>query len=291
LDGVDGIDKDAGYDVSYQKVVDINRTLSPLKTEANLTITPAIAENPSGHDTYQWFKDGVAISGATSRVYTKENITLDDAGVYTYEVKNSVIKELTLKSHKKGEGFFLEVTDIRAEVIEDIAGNADGKPATAEQINAIKGVSGAIDGVDYSSAFEAGTYEDRKNPTAQEIQAVIDGLNNIMNYVDDNSNAEPSVENYKAIGVTDVDSSNLEAINKAIAEATSKDDVNTPKKIQAIVDITNNVKKAVEAAEGEKSLTNSDLQTVGVDSNLSSAELKELNEELDRAKRRVKRVK
>ena len=64
-----------------------------------------------------------------------------------------------------------------AEVVEDIAGNQDGTPATAEQINAIAGVSGAIDGVDYSAALKDGTYTDSTKPTATEIQAVIDAKN------------------------------------------------------------------------------------------------------------------
>ncbi len=64
--------------------------------------------------------------------------------------------------------------DSYLEVVEDIAGNANGTAATAAQINAIDGVSGAIDGVDYATALAAGTYTDPANPTAAEIQAVID---------------------------------------------------------------------------------------------------------------------
>ena len=63
------------------------------------------------------------------------------------------------------------------EVLEDIAGNANGTPATAEQINSIPGVDGAVEGVDYSVALAAGAYADPENPTADEIQAVIDDVN------------------------------------------------------------------------------------------------------------------
>ncbi|MBT8348840.1 MAG: hypothetical protein HKP62_05295, partial [Sulfurovum sp.] len=63
-----------------------------------------------------------------------------------------------------------------SEIVEDIAGNDNGIAATAEQINSIDGVDGALDGVDYSDAFEAGEYEDPTQPNAEEIQAVIDGF-------------------------------------------------------------------------------------------------------------------
>lgn len=40
--------------------------------------------------TYQWKKDGVAISGATSSSYSKSNVTADDTGTYSLVVTNSV---------------------------------------------------------------------------------------------------------------------------------------------------------------------------------------------------------
>ena len=71
----------------------------------------------------------------------------------------------------------IENTPASQEVFEDIAGNANSTPATAAQINSINGVSGAIDGVDYSTALANGTYADPSNPTPAEIQAVIDAHN------------------------------------------------------------------------------------------------------------------
>ena len=62
-------------------------------------------------------------------------------------------------------------------VIEDIAGNADGTPATAAEINSIPSVSGAVNGTDYVAALAAGTYADSANPTATEIQTVVDTEN------------------------------------------------------------------------------------------------------------------
>lgn len=63
------------------------------------------------------------------------------------------------------------------EVVEDIAGNANGVAVTADQLNAIDGVSGAIESVDYATALAAGTFADPSNPTAEEIQAVVDEAN------------------------------------------------------------------------------------------------------------------
>ena len=73
---------------------------------------------------------------------------------------------------------FRDATTPLGVVTEDIAGNADGIPATAAEINAIAGVSGAIDGVDYSIAFANGTYVSSTNPTAAEIQTVVNAVNN-----------------------------------------------------------------------------------------------------------------
>ena len=50
---------------------------------------------------------------------------------------------------------------VRAIIVEDIAGNADGVAATAEDINSVAGVSGARDGVDYLYMLAAGVYADR----------------------------------------------------------------------------------------------------------------------------------
>ena len=68
-----------------------------------------------------------------------------------------------------------------AEVIEDIAGNNNGESATAAQINAIANVTGAISGneLEYANAFRNASFVDRDNPSAAEIQAVIDDVNNV----------------------------------------------------------------------------------------------------------------
>ncbi len=63
------------------------------------------------------------------------------------------------------------------EVVEDIAGNSNGINTTANQLNSITGVSGAIEGVNYTTALDNGTFVDENNPTALEIQTIIDQVN------------------------------------------------------------------------------------------------------------------
>ena len=67
--------------------------------------------------------------------------------------------------------------DAMAAIVEDIAGNADGTPATVDQLNLIPGVSRACCGNDYSTALAAGSFAKPGEPTAEEIQRVIDDAN------------------------------------------------------------------------------------------------------------------
>ena len=60
-----------------------------------------------------------------------------------------------------------------AAVAKDISGSSGNTPASASQINTITGVSGAIDGTDYSAAFSAGLFQDSDNPTPAEIQVLL----------------------------------------------------------------------------------------------------------------------
>ncbi|WP_039990592.1 hypothetical protein, partial [Vibrio azureus] len=56
-----------------------------------------------------------------------------------------------------------------------------GSTITAEELNAIEGVSGADAANEslYADALANGTYADSSNPTAEEIQAVIDSVNSL----------------------------------------------------------------------------------------------------------------
>jgi hypothetical protein len=73
------------------------------------------------------------------------------------------------------------------EVIDDILGNANGENVTANQLNRISGVSRAIEGVNYTTALDNGTFVDENNPTASEIQAIIDQVNETLTLSDINT--------------------------------------------------------------------------------------------------------
>jgi hypothetical protein len=66
------------------------------------------------------------------------------------------------------------------EVIDDIKGNMNGINVTASQLNNINGLSGAIDGVNYTTALDNGTFVDENNPTVSEIQIIIDAVNSSL---------------------------------------------------------------------------------------------------------------
>ncbi|WP_282162860.1 leucine-rich repeat domain-containing protein [Ulvibacterium marinum] len=78
---------------SPQAKVDSEETLSVPENES-ITLTTTSLSSPN--NSYQWFKDGVAIPGATAKDYEIENATPDDAGTYYFEATNSVVTGLTL---------------------------------------------------------------------------------------------------------------------------------------------------------------------------------------------------
>ncbi len=65
------------------------------------------------------------------------------------------------------------------EILEDIAGNENGKPVSYQQLNSITGLSGAIPGVNYATALAQGDFVNPAKPTQLEIQKVIDDANQV----------------------------------------------------------------------------------------------------------------
>jgi hypothetical protein len=70
------------------------------------------------------------------------------------------------------------------ELLDDIQGNINGINVTAEQLNNINGVSGAINNVDYTTALQNGVYVNPNNPTPEEIQVIIDTVNDSLSLVE-----------------------------------------------------------------------------------------------------------
>jgi hypothetical protein len=79
--------------------------------------------------------------------------------------------------------------------------------------------------------------------TTSKIQAIVDKViaaQVIKNYADDNNNTTPSTTNYVNAGVSDVNSTNLDAINDAI-DGKAGAQADTPSEIQAVVDGYNKI--------------------------------------------------
>ena len=115
------------YIYSPQAVVDLNRSETVVEG-SNLTITPQLANN--ANDTYQWFLNSNPIPGpaGTQRIYSKIAASAD-AGNYTYDVNNTIISDLTLKSHNTGDAItvtvtpFVPVSEPPVSMVFDIDGN------------------------------------------------------------------------------------------------------------------------------------------------------------------------
>ncbi len=69
----------------------ITITVAPLGTSVAIggTINLSVTATGPGTFSYQWYKDGVAISGATSSTYTKTNAQASDSGSYTVRITST----------------------------------------------------------------------------------------------------------------------------------------------------------------------------------------------------------
>ncbi|SEC56912.1 Leucine-rich repeat (LRR) protein [Tenacibaculum sp. MAR_2009_124] len=76
----------AKVDVVEEKVVQSGRSITLSSTDLT-----------SSNNSYQWFKNGVAISGATSKDLVLNNVQESAAGVYHFTATNSVVTGLTLE--------------------------------------------------------------------------------------------------------------------------------------------------------------------------------------------------
>nr|WP_299384833.1 immunoglobulin domain-containing protein [Allomuricauda sp.] len=116
------------YFIDPQSKVDEVESLS---VDENGSITLTSTDLTSANNSYQWYKDDVAISGATSKDYVISNASASDAGVYHLEATNSIVTGLTLTRN-----------DITLNVNADTCGvSATEKQALLDLYNSTNGAS------------------------------------------------------------------------------------------------------------------------------------------------------
>ena len=66
----------------------VTQPQSPVNLNVGGTLTLSVTATGTGPITYQWTKGGINISGATSAVYTKNDVQVSDSGTYAVKVTN-----------------------------------------------------------------------------------------------------------------------------------------------------------------------------------------------------------
>ena len=244
IDGVSGAVSTADYTAELQNgtyVDSSNPTAAEIQTVIDVVnalaeVVEDIAGNTNGTAataTQINLIDGV--SGAVeARDYTAglENGTYVDSANPTAAEIQAVVDAVNAS-----------VDEAYAEVVEDIAGNTNGTAATATQINLIDGVSGAVSTADYTAELQNGTYVDSSNPTAAEIQTVIDVVNALAEVVEDIAgNTNGTAATATQINLIDGVSGAVEArdYTAGLENGTYVDSANpTAAEIQAVVDAVN----------------------------------------------------
>ncbi len=83
------------YAYSPQAKTDLEETKIVTVGNPNpITLTTQLS---SDNNSYQWFKDGIAIEDATEKNYTIENATEADSGIYHFTATNSIVTGLILE--------------------------------------------------------------------------------------------------------------------------------------------------------------------------------------------------
>ena len=83
------------YNYSPQaKIGKVETIVKNLGEECRISVSVGGTSNK-----YQWFKDGIPISGATSAEYVIPSVTISDAANYACKITNTVATELTLSSN------------------------------------------------------------------------------------------------------------------------------------------------------------------------------------------------
>jgi Leucine-rich repeat (LRR) protein len=89
----------AGFTYSPQAKIDIKENITIEKGEF---LEMGINYNyVSPDDKFQWYKNGIAISGATGISYERNNANTNDSGIYYFKITNPNVPGLTLQSFNK----------------------------------------------------------------------------------------------------------------------------------------------------------------------------------------------
>ncbi|AUI88700.1 hypothetical protein BS333_20660 [Vibrio azureus] len=201
-----------------------------------------------------------SVSGVTSGTVTGSTITADELnaieGVSGADAANESLYADALANGTYADSSSPTAEEIQA-VIDSVnsletvsgvtSGTVTGSTITADELNAIEGVSGAEAANEslYADALANGTYADSSNPTAEEIQAVIDSVNSLETVSGVTSGTVTGVtitaDELNAIeGVSGADAANESLYADALANGTYADSSNpTPEEIQAVVDAVN----------------------------------------------------
>ncbi len=107
-----------------QQKVDTERLIEVTEYGDILKIIPEVALNPSGNDTYQWYKDNLAINTDQAKERIYKTIADDNTeGIYKYTITNANIPDLILTSNniKLYSGANLTLIDCSQENITGIS--------------------------------------------------------------------------------------------------------------------------------------------------------------------------
>ena len=115
-------------------VINCDATVSSIIGKT-LRIAPDITAYGNAN-TYQWYKDGVALAGQTGAVLVIENATEDDAGTYT----------LVVTSYSGSEQKVSESSEIKVTMTEDLGGNPGGNPGDTPAVSNLAVIFGIVGG-------------------------------------------------------------------------------------------------------------------------------------------------
>ncbi|WP_298320825.1 immunoglobulin domain-containing protein [uncultured Aquimarina sp.] len=95
------------------------------------SVTLTTTQLTSNANTYQWFKNGLPIDGATNKEYTITNVTAADQAVYFFEATNTIVDDLILirraiKVEVIEEGDTCGVSESEKQALIDLYNSTDG---------------------------------------------------------------------------------------------------------------------------------------------------------------------